>query len=798
MGNILLTKADTLIYLKNAFGQNNITIDNLLIFKVQDWISNPDMILSKVAIFFNDEETLVVRSSALGEDFPYQSKAGFFKTVLNVDIGNKEGIANAINSVIASYSKDNRSVHPSDQIIVQTQLTEALLSGVLFTSDIRLGAPYYVINYDDSTGKTDTVTRGLSSKTRKIAWWIDPNTLYPPWREILLATKEIEKMFPDFQLDIEFGVDQKNVVHLFQSRFLGGDPTSVSHSTILSEMRIRNEVKSLQNQVEKAVKHDDKIPTILTDMSDWNPAEILGGRPNPLDVSIYRYLVTKSAWNSARTSIGYTDVTPSELMITIGSKPYIDTKVSFRSLTPNNLDDDHKERLINYYLNKLRNNPRLQDKIEFEIVFSSYDFNFKNRRQELIYNGFTVNDISKIERELLLFTKNILRKSESIFREDLAKVDKLHVQSPDANTISDFNNSIRTLFSSLLNCREYGTIPFARLARLAFVGISLMMSMVNEKIITQDGVDIFLNGINSITKKFVRDSNLLMQGNMTPTDFFKAYGHLRPGTYNILAPRYYDMQDFILSGRASTPLAKQDFVRANFDEIFDFEKIQRFLSRHDIDIESANIFYFIEKSIEYRELSKFYFTKVLSNSLELLALSGEKLGFSREEVALLTLDDLRSIVESNVRPQNAKSLLMDKISRSKERKESQAEIPMPPVIMKPQDLEVIEYFECSPNFVTQKKVHGDLLLLDGQRSNWNDIENKIVAIESADPGFDWIFVRSPKALITKHGGVASHMAIRCAELGIPAAIGCGDLIFDRIVSSAKITLDCEAESLLPL
>ena len=54
------------------------------------------------------------------------------------------------------------------------------------------------------------------------------------------------------------------------------------------------------------------------------------------------------------------------------------------------------------------------------------------------------------------------------------------------------------------------------------------------------------------------------------------------------------------------------------------------------------------------------------------------------------------------------------------------------------------------------------------------IDKKIVLIENADPGFDWIFNKKIIALITKYGGANSHMAIRCNELKIPAAIGCGE------------------------
>ena len=52
------------------------------------------------------------------------------------------------------------------------------------------------------------------------------------------------------------------------------------------------------------------------------------------------------------------------------------------------------------------------------------------------------------------------------------------------------------------------------------------------------------------------------------------------------------------------------------------------------------------------------------------------------------------------------------------------------------------------------------------------LKDKLVLIENADPGYDWLFnIFKIKGLITKFGGSNSHMAIRCNELQIPAAIG---------------------------
>ena len=64
-------------------------------------------------------------------------------------------------------------------------------------------------------------------------------------------------------------------------------------------------------------------------------------------------------------------------------------------------------------------------------------------------------------------------------------------------------------------------------------------------------------------------------------------------------------------------------------------------------------------------------------------------------------------------------------------------------------------------------------------------------IESADPGYDWLFSYKIAGLITKYGGAASHMAIRAAEYSIPSAIGCGENLFNEIVKYTKISIDCD-------
>ena len=52
-----------------------------------------------------------------------------------------------------------------------------------------------------------------------------------------------------------------------------------------------------------------------------------------------------------------------------------------------------------------------------------------------------------------------------------------------------------------------------------------------------------------------------------------------------------------------------------------------------------------------------------------------------------------------------------------------------------------------------------------------------------------MFSKGISGLITKYGGANSHMAIRSAEIGIPAAIGVGEILFDKLKTYKMIELD---------
>ena len=93
------------------------------------------------------------------------------------------------------------------------------------------------------------------------------------------------------------------------------------------------------------------------------------------------------------------------------------------------------------------------------------------------------------------------------------------------------------------------------------------------------------------------------------------------------------------------------------------------------------------------------------------------------------------------------------------------------------------------NYITEKEITGEISVFN-HKKNFKNYNNKIIVIENADPGYDFLFSYKIKGLITKYGGANSHMAIRCMELGLPSIIGAGEKNYNQILNSKKIYIDC--------
>ena len=210
---IFTTKADTLASLA---GNPELAIPPLTSFAVERWRTDPAGVLREVAAFFPEGNRVAVRSSCRREDSAEASGAGAYLSLLHVDAHDSDALTAAIDRVIASYA----DADPADQVLIQSMIPNVAVTGVIMTRVLADGTPYYALNYDDESGRTDTITGGAgSSKTVFVYRGVrDQDFESPRLRSFVALARRLETLCASDALDIEFCMDADNVVHLLQVR----------------------------------------------------------------------------------------------------------------------------------------------------------------------------------------------------------------------------------------------------------------------------------------------------------------------------------------------------------------------------------------------------------------------------------------------------------------------------------------------------------------------------------------------------------------------------------------------------
>ncbi len=141
-----------------------------------------------------------------------------------------------------------------------------------------------------------------------------------------------------------------------------------------------------------------------------------------------------------------------------------------------------------------------------------------------------------------------------------------------------------------------------------------------------------------------------------------------------------------------------------------------------------------------------------------------------------------------------KKIIKEEIKQNKSNYKKTVNIKIPDVIIDSDD--IYSHFQIlnNGNFITKEKLINDVIVMN-RNINYEILNEKIVFIENADPGYDFLFSYNIKGLITKYGGANSHMAIRCLEENIPACIGIGEKRYNLYKNSKKIEINCEQKTL---
>lgn len=790
--DIISTKANTLKALSTRITNGKIEEMNIII--VKDFFADKTGVAEQIKEQFRGNK-IVVRSSSTNEDCFKKSNAGHYTSVLDVDSSKINEIIAAIDTVADSYASDMERID-DEQVLVQHQAEKVVYSGVLFTHDIQGKRPYYLINYDDK-GSTDSVTSGRGGKTLWIARNIDIAELEITWRNLLVSVQEIEKLLNDIPLDIEFAIDESNEVIIFQVRPLVAVSSGPDR---IDDLGFFKKLDTLKEQYKSYVNILDGKNMMFSDMAFWNPSEIIGTTPRPLDYSLYRSIITNRAWNEGIAPMGYRKL-EDDLMFQIGNKPYISLEYSFYSLIPEKIPENLALKLVDYYSQKLKSDITAHDKIEFEILFTTFDFGTKKYINNLLEYGFTKEEVDLISEKLYELTLNNVIEHKKISDRDTGDINRLELIREDIEAEDYENMALDEILSNICKLLEgiknYGTPQFARQARMAFMARAFCQTLESEGWFSSEEIDVFMKSIETVSSKFEADYQLFSKGKLSRKDFNKKYGHLRSGTYDIRTDRYDQM---VFRPVAAKNVTKEKKYMKGLNEA----QLSRALESIGFDVSTEEFNNFLVSAIEGREFFKFQFTKSLSLVLELIRAVGKMLEIKRKDLSWLRIEDFEkanSLVNDirNSKDYGKDAELFDFIIYIKEkwmkqihqRKNSYRDISdviLPDVILDAQGVQVIPVNEARPNFITSKKVEGEVVRLEEETDE--DLMDKIVVIPKADPGYEWIFTKGIKGFITKYGGVASHMAIRCAEFEIPAAIGCGEKIYDYVSGRSYIELDC--------
>lgn len=773
--NLVSTKANTLIALKERLTKAK--IEDIVVVTVDEFKADEDAAYRKVADYFKGD-TIVVRSSSSAEDCYESSNAGHFDSVLNVASDCKEEVTRAIAQVIRSYNTEAES--SDEQVLIQRQTKNVVCSGVIFTRDVRSNRPYYLINYDDS-GSTDSVTSGMAGKSVWILRKTAKQNAPKKWAKLLEAVLELESILKKMVLDIEFALTEDGLVVIFQVRPLAAN---YKYNVKQNDEAFYTNIDEAKAEYGKCVNYATGKPMVLSDMAFWNPSEIIGVNPLYLDYSLYREIITRRAWIDGLLQLGYTDV-PNELMYRVGNKPYISVDYSFQALTPATISDGLKKKLWSSYTKKLLRYPHLHDKIEFEIAHSAYDYATEKRLQALKEEGFMEAEIKEISDALFVLTDDVIARYQEILAEDKRDLNRLELIREEAQYQTGGGGRCQKILDEVIFLLEaierYGTPQFSRQARCAFISRQICKTMVDEQYIAAQTMDAFMSSIHSVSSDFEHDFYCYSHGQMSKAVFDEKYGHLRANTYDIRTPRYADV-DFHIAETNSLKSSEHVGLDVTVEE-----KIADALSALHFSAPIAKQVEFIRQSIVQREYFKFVFTRSLSMAIELIRTLGQDFGIVVDDLSYLTVPEIRA-AKCYETEEEICEFFKTIIAQRKERFERKSMLMLPEMITDVADLEMIEQRQSKPNFITVSKVQADVIVLKDSVNE--DIQGCIVALEKADPGYDWIFAKGIAGLVTKYGGPASHMAIRCAEFGLPSAIGCGEQTFNYVCASERIEIDC--------
>ncbi|MGW1071554.1 PEP-utilizing enzyme [Streptomyces sp. NPDC002537] len=742
----------------------SVRVDPGLSVTWQAWESSPRRALAAIAARY-PEQPVIVRSCSSSEDGWDQSRAGAFASVPVPPPTPPEAIAQAAQEVFASYGEQHG---PDARVLVQQWLHPVQAASVVTTRTL-LGAPYYTATVDTDSGRTDAVTAGTGQGLQ--TWYVRRRLAGPGHgaarlpsvvAHLLGAAVETERCAGTSRLDVEVALVD-GTAHLLQARPLAA-------ARVVDDMAVHAVVDNARRQVVRIGRRPSVLPrggaeVVLSNMADWNPAEMLGRRPSALAASLYRELLTDRTWAVQRAAYGCRDLRGTPLMHVVAGAPYVDATASLASFLPAGLDEALAVAVLRAMVERLVADPSAHDKIEFEIAATCWTPSVTMRTAYLAEAGIGTAARARLHDQLLALTRHGVQRLPA----DLATLDGTGAPTPADTQPQRLATTIATARTA--------AVRFAHLARAAFVATDLLRALEADGL--ADRREAWMRGLGTVTTVLRRDAAATAAGRLSWAEFVTRYRWLRPGTYDLTVPTYGDDPDGYLRPlltRAST--APGEAVAAPWSERH-AAAVDRAVAPLGLDVQELEAF--CRAAVTGRERGKALYAAWVSGVLEAVAARAAACGVGRGDAQHLRIGEVLA-----VQPGRWPHL----IARRRARADVCALIELPDVITRADDLDSFARGRNRANFVTTGRASGPVAA--DPAPAYAPPPGAVIVLEAADPGYDWVFAYQPVALVTAYGGANSHMAIRCAELGIPAAIGIGSAAHAVCAAARHLAVDAAA------
>ncbi len=742
-------KSSALIWLSSRLSRAHVPAS--LVIEQADWRND-----YKGALAANSQQfgnvSIAVRSDAGSEDQQTCSNAGRFLTLLDVA---PAGLTDAITRVFEAQRGENMP-----RVLLQPMVRHVRRVGVASTHRISDGAPWYCIEL--ARGDSVAVTAGRATG-RQLAWRRDTVAAAGIASArianddedaplILTLLRELEDLVPAQPFEIEFALTSDSALpHLLQVRPLA---TARRWPTLAVSIASR----ARPNFSRDRLSHVVGARPVYSLMSDWNPAELIGSHPRPLALDLFQALIARGTWWLAREALGYRHC-PSHtaaLLKPITGRPYVDIRRSANSLLPADLSDTLSTRLVDHWLAQVKAQPELHDKVEFDVFNSCRDLRPKAH--------FIADHRSLLgDSGSRAFEFSLRRLTLPLMGADLATF------APSLLTLSGAPPSValpRCDIANLLHRARTAAFEFAQLARIAFIAEAQLRSAVALEALSAERaleLRLYAGGVSGVMHRHRQavhnDSSL------------------RPSSFDITQPLWQPSRGDLALQAADTA---QDFsLRPR-----ELNALNQLFGACRLSASAPHWAAWASAATAAREWGKFRFSQPLAALIEYLAETAAERDLDRETLSWLTLSECIAAVSGK---SSADARAQAALAQQRAQAESQQMLS--PVLRSTADMQRFDSLDTQPNFVGIAARHGPLRVLDHGHPEQHVERGDVVAVRHADPGYDWLFERGIAGLLTAWGGAHSHMGIRCAEHGLPAALGCGEAVWAQAQRAASARID---------